>query len=394
MFSFMRKKNKFILAFAAILLLSVQTSFAAGPPAPSIFSNPLAVVLIILMIILLIIIGVLAGILIGAADVKSIKRKEEKNKPALYATISLFFLLCNTSIFGQDNNMEKTTAANTIGGMDASVFYLMASVIFLELALILVMLFNIRTLIKVEKNSLVVVKDPAAKSARKIMADWWDKMNKFRPVTREAEMELDLGHEYDGIRELNNKLPPWWLYGFYLTILFAGVYLWRFHISHDGPSSKQEYETAVAKAEIKIQEYLRAKGDAVDENSVTFLKEADDLAKGKIIFQKSCASCHTESGAGNIGPNLTDNYWIHGNDMKSIFKTIRYGINAMPQWQNSYSNKEIAQVASFVKSLKGTNPPNPKAPQGVEIKEEVNTIPLTDTAKSKNDKVAANLGKN
>lgn len=130
---------------------------------------------------------------------------------------------------------------------------------------------------------------------------------------------------------------------------------------------------SVAKAEIKIQEYLKAKGDAVDENTVTLLTSAEDMAAGKVIYMKSCASCHTESGAGNVGPNLTDNYWIHGNDVKSVFKTIRYGINAMPQWQNTYSNKQLAQVTSYIKTLVGTNPPNGKAPQGTEMKDEAPT---------------------
>lgn len=207
-------------------------------------------------------------------------------------------------------------------------------------------------------------------------------MNKLRPVSQEAE--LDLGHEYDGIRELNNKLPPWWIYGFYLTILFAAVYLWRFHVSHNGPSSKQEYETSVTKAALKTEAYLKAKGDLVDENTVTLLTGANDLAEGKAIYMKSCVACHTETGAGNIGPNLTDDFWIHGNDIKSIFKTIRYGINAMPQWQNAYSNKEMAQVASYIKTLRGTNPPNPKAPQGIEMKEDsAPASPATDSTKTK-----------
>jgi len=376
----MRKKCKYILALFTILLLSAQSAWAGGPPEPSVFSNPLAVVLVILMIILLIIIGVLASILIGAADVKLKKRKKERNNPAIRSSVIILFLLYASAVFAQDAPAETTAVVKTIGGMDKSTFYLMASVIFLELGLILIMLVNIRTLLKAEKESLIVVADPDVQKTKKLILNWWERMNKFRPVSQEAE--LDLGHEYDGIRELNNKLPPWWLYGFYLTIIFAGVYLWRFHVSHDGLSSQQEYETSVAKAEIKIQEYLKAKGDAVDENSVTLLISPDDIAKGKAIFQKSCVACHTETGGGNIGPNLTDDFWMHGNDMKSVFKTIRYGINAMPQWQNSYSNKEIAQVASFVKSLRGTNPPNPKAPQGVEVKEE-DIKPVADSTKNK-----------
>ena len=378
----MRKNSKYILGlFAGLLLMSFQPVWAAGPPEPSIFSNPLAVILIILMILLLIVIGILATILIGAADVK-LKKRKNKTTATITASLILFFLLSGSSLFAQTATTETVkAAAKTIGGLSASTFYLIATVIFLELGIIISMLINIRLLLKAEKDRIVTATQPETEEAKKLKLSWWDRFNKLRPVSQEAE--LDLGHEYDGIRELNNRLPPWWLYGFYLTIIFAVVYLWRFHVSHNGPSSKQEYETSVARAELKIQDYLKAKGEAVDENTVTMLTSASDIAEGKAVFMKSCVACHLETGAGNVGPNLTDNYWLHGNDIKSIFKTIRYGINAMPQWQNAYSNKQIAQVASYVKTLHGTNPPNPKVPQGVEMKEEAPAGPVADSTKNK-----------
>jgi cytochrome c oxidase cbb3-type subunit 3 len=119
--------------------------------------------------------------------------------------------------------------------------------------------------------------------------------------------------------------------------------------------------------------------------------DAADITEGKRIFQISCIACHNEGGAGNVGPNLTDDYWIHGGDIKSVFKTIKYGINAMPTWQNSYSNKQIAQLSSFVKSLHGTHPPNAKAPQGELYKEDAaNPKPTVDsTAAKKDNKIAA-----
>ncbi len=135
---------------------------------------------------------------------------------------------------------------------------------------------------------------------------------------------------------------------------------------------------SVAKADLEIKEYLKLKGDQVDENTVTLLTAPGDIEEGKTIFAKSCVACHNEGGAGNVGPNLTDDYWLHGGDIKSVFKTIRYGINAMPQWQNSYSNKQIAELASYVKSLRGTKPANPKPPQGELYKED--TAPAKTTA--------------
>lgn len=386
----LRKKMKYILGlFAGLLLMAFQPVWAAGPPEPSIFSNPLLLIMIILMIVLLIIIGILANILTGAADFKLKKRKNTGNNPVVINTILiLVFLLSGSPLFAQDAKTQTTKAiAETIGGMQASTFYIMAAAIFIELAIIIALLVNIRFLLKPEKEKIAAATEAETEKIKKTRLSWWDRINKFHPVSQEAE--LDLGHEYDGIRELNNRLPPWWLYGFYLTIVFAGIYLWRFQVSHEGPSGIEEYDRSVAKAEIEIKDYLKSKGDAVDENTVTILSSPDEIAAGKVVFLKSCVVCHKESGGGDVGPNLTDDYWLHGNDIKSVFKTIKYGINAMPQWQNSYSNKQIAQVASYVKTLHGTNPANPKAPQGELQKEQAApATPAVDSSKSKDNKVA------
>jgi cytochrome c oxidase cbb3-type subunit III len=259
---------------------------------------------------------------------------------------------------------SSVAAAKTIGGMPASTFYVMATVLFLELFIIIALLINIKFLLKTEKDKLLSSQE--IEEVKKTRLNWWDRFNKLKPVSQEAE--LDLGHEYDGIRELNNRLPPWWLYGFYLTIIFAGIYLWRFHVSHTGPSSVQEYERAVVSAKIRVDEYLKKKGESVDETNVTMLTNADDIAAGKAIFTdpSKCPACHVADGGGNtVGPNLADNYWLYGGDIKDIFKTIKYGTNkGMRPWKDDLSPKQIAQVASYVKSLKGTKPANPREPQG------------------------------
>jgi cytochrome c oxidase cbb3-type subunit 3 len=373
----MYKKSKYIIGLISVMLLmAFQPVWAAGPPEPSPFNNPLAITLIVLMVLLLIIIGILANILVGTADLK-----HKKKKYAKHVMGSVFLIAISTSVFAQDATAKATSAAKTIGGMPASTFYVLATVIFLELFIIIAMLINIKFLLRNEKEKVMAESGKEAAEAKKSQLSWWDKFNSLRPITQESE--LDLGHDYDGIRELNNRLPPWWLYGFYACIIFAGVYLWRFHVSHSGPSSKEEYNRSVASAEFKIKEYLKSKGDAVDENTVKLLTAKEELTEGKVIFEKSCATCHLVTGAGSVGPNLTDNFWLHGNDIKSVFKTIRYGINTMPPWQNAYSNKQIAQVASYVKSLHGTNPANPKPPQGIEMKEEVAGATSTDSLKAK-----------
>ncbi|MDZ4795950.1 MAG: cbb3-type cytochrome c oxidase N-terminal domain-containing protein [Bacteroidota bacterium] len=372
----MRIYKKYISGLiVTLLVLAAQPVFAGGPPSPSVFSNPLAITFIILMILLLIVIGILANIVIGAAEVKLKKRMAEK-VGGTTATMLLFLLLPTSSLLAQNtaaDAVQKT--AKSIGGLDSSTFYVMVTVIFIELATIIALLINIKFLLR--KDKAITVKKPVVVTEEKINTlSWWDRVNKLRPVSQEAE--LDLGHNYDGIRELNNKLPPWWLYGFYATILFAAIYLWRFEVSHNGPSSKEEYQISVAKAEIKIQEYLKKKGDAVDENTVALLAGADDVSAGKALFMdpSKCPACHNADGGGNaVGPNLTDDYWIYGGSVKNIFKTIKYGTSkGMRSWKDDLSAKQMAQLASYLKTLKGSKPANPKEPQGELYKEEP-TVP-------------------
>jgi len=212
---------------------------------------------------------------------------------------------------------------------------------------------------------------------------WWDKLNSFRPMKEEAK--IDLGHNYDGIRELDNRLPPWWLYGFYVTIVFAGIYLWRYHVSHTAPLSGEEYAIAMAKAEAEKEAYLKKSANNVDENTVVLLTDASALAAGKNVFATNCAACHLTDGGGSVGPNLTDDYWLHGGSVKDIFKTVKYGVpeKGMRSWKEDLSPMQISQVTSYIKSLKGTKPANPKEPQGSLFEESAPEGAAADSAKPK-----------
>jgi cytochrome c oxidase cbb3-type subunit 3 len=202
----------------------------------------------------------------------------------------------------------------------------------------------------------------------------------------EKEQDIDLGHDYDGIRELDNSLPPWWVWMFYITILFSGVYLWWYHWSSNGIDQIKEYEIAIEEGQKVKDAYLAKMADAINENTVTASTAAADLDAGKTTFKTYCAACHLETGAGSVGPNLTDAYWIHGGGIKNVFKTIKYGVPAkgMISWKDQLRPSEMKNVASYILTLQGTNPPNPKEPQGDIWKEEAAATPATtDTTQTK-----------
>jgi cytochrome c oxidase cbb3-type subunit 3 len=172
------------------------------------------------------------------------------------------------------------------------------------------------------------------------------------------------GHEYDGIKELDNKLPKWWLWLFYITIVFAVVYFFRFHIINTGDPQEVEYDKEVSAAMIKYKEIRAA--NTIDASNVTVLTDEAGLAAGKAIFDKSCIVCHLAQGQGLVGPNLTDEYWIHGCSIGDIYSLIVKGVpeKGMISWKDQLTPEQIQQVSSFIISMQGTNPPNPKEPQG------------------------------
>ncbi len=190
------------------------------------------------------------------------------------------------------------------------------------------------------------------------------KLQDSKPVDEEDEIELD--HNYDGIRELDNNLPPWWLYGFYITIIFAVIYLVRYHVTGSAPLPLEEYEMEMAAAAAQKEEYLKNAANLVDENTVELLTAEPRIANGKAIFTKNCAVCHAQDGGGGVGPNLTDPYWIHGGSISDVFGTIKYGVpsKGMISWKDQLSPKDIQDVSSFILTLQGTTPADTKEPQG------------------------------
>lgn len=214
-------------------------------------------------------------------------------------------------------------------------------------------------------------------------SEWYK--NVVNKLTRskdiEEEKDLMLNHDYDGIKELDNVLPPWWVYLFYGTIIFAAVYLVRFHIVGDY-TQEQEFKKEVELAQLENTKNAKATPDDMNIDKVTLLTDAASLAKGKEIFTNACAACHKVDGGGLVGPNLTDEHWINGGGIKNVFKIISEGSKNNPSmvaWNKNLKPTEIQNVASYVLSLQGTKPAGAKAAEGEVWKETAEAAPVATT---------------
>ncbi len=361
-------KNKY-LVLAAALLLSPGFAFAEEAATKSASTggyNMVLITLVSLMLILLFFIGMLANTLRLLSDVLKEKyKKERKNNSGVVKTILALIALSIPAMnaLGAEASAETAAAAPvlSISGIAVNDYYAMIAFIIFELIIIFALSIYIRILTKVIRGKY----DEEDALATDTKRSWfWDKFNAAVPIEKEKDLLLD--HNYDGIQELDNSLPPWWKYGFYLTIIVGIIYVYRFHFSGDGLSQLEEYNVEMQKGEDDKAAYLAKAGNNVDENTVTLLTDAASIGEGKDLYSKNCVACHLPDGGGIVGPNLTDDYWLHGGGIKDIFKTIKYGWQdkGMKSWKDDFSAKQIQELASFVKSLKGTKPAAPKAPQG------------------------------
>lgn len=204
---------------------------------------------------------------------------------------------------------------------------------------------------------------PVVKKERSSFANFRQFVTRSVPIEKETEIMLD--HNFDGIKELDNRVPPWFSYLFYVTILFAVYYMLDYHVLATSKLSTDEYLEEVQIAE-NLQAELMKSGALVNEETVTAVFDDASIKAGKSIFDVNCVACHTASGGGLVGPNLTDEYWIHGGGIKNIFRTIKVGVPAkgMISWQSQLNARQIQEVGSYILTLKGTNPPNGKQPEG------------------------------
>ncbi len=308
--------------------------------------------LVLIAALLLAYIFVLAKTLSTVARLYSKKEKEKSFFPHAEKTILLLLA------FGAMPEMHaQNVAANFLkNGLGHSAYNALAIIILCELFVVLYYTRMINLFIKKQVEELPYVE--------KHVVPFWERFHKSVPIEKEAAILTD--HHYDGIRELDNSLPPWWKYGFYLTIVFAVFYMSYYHVFGAGRLQLKELEVEYAEAQIQMDEYRKHASNLVDETNVTFLSGVDQLAGGQKVFMEKCAPCHGSQGGGTSGPNLTDQYWLHGGDVKDIFKTIKYGVpeKGMISWSNQLTASQMAEVTSFILSMQGTKPAGGRDPQG------------------------------
>jgi len=382
----LKNKNKFLLLLASLFSVSsiAQTNTIAAKPATT---NYMEVLMITVALLLVVVIWVLANVLM------MVSKKAVQISKAAGSKVGMIFVIAMGSLFSKNLSAQansaitdttKGVATNFYGGLSYNTFWTMTTVLLLELLVVFLLVLFVKNIFNAihPKERIIVL--------GKVQSDSWliktwhqlDKQffTKAVPLEKEADMLLD--HNYDGIKELDNALPPWWKYGFYITIVVAVFYFLKFEVWHTGMNPTEEYNTEMTIAKTETDAYLASAKENVDENTVTDLDAAGN-AVGKAMFAKTCVPCHLAEGQGLVGPNLTDEYWIHGGGIKDIFKTIKYGFpdKGMQSWQTTYSPVQMQQLASYIRSLKGTNPPNPKAPQGDLYKEVAVSVDTTATRK-------------
>lgn len=259
---------------------------------------------------------------------------------------------------------EATDKVRAVTELDLILYVLLGALVFIiiQLGILLASAMNV-----LNKTAHASQQEPT----HIFSAHWW---KKFRGIGVALKDEKDIlidGHDYDGIQELDNRMPPWLQFLFYTTIFFAVVYA-AYYFSGLGDLQIAELDKEIATAEVEKKAYMEKVGASMDENSVTLLTDKAGVDAGMKIFQEKCTACHGTEGGGAVGPNLTDAYWLHGGGIHNVFKVIKYGVpeKGMISWEKQLSPTDIQKVASFVLSIKGTKPANAKEPQGELVSEE------------------------
>lgn len=343
-----------LIYFLACAISAMAADVAPPQARLPFWSNPVFVVLVLIAFALAFVIYLL-GKLLTSVLARYVKDGAGKGIIPIML-IAIFFA----------NRASAQPLVETTGmSSDTLALYMLSTLIVVELFAVLLMAYAVLRLVRPATEATTKVEVPKKSLLEKLNAS----------VAIQDEKDIMLDHDYDGIRELDNNLPPWWKYGFYVTILFSVIYLVHYHVSGSGKLQAAEYEEQLQTASMEIAAYKKKAVNLVDENNVVALTEASSLSNGRALFTTHCSPCHGQLGEGTVGPNLTDAYWLHGGSIQDVFKSIKYGWpqKGMKAWEKDLGAKQIQELSSFIKTLQGTNPPNGKEKQG-EIYEEGATL--------------------
>ncbi|GAB5417746.1 MAG: hypothetical protein Crog4KO_25050 [Crocinitomicaceae bacterium] len=304
--------------------------------------------LMTLTIFLLIAIIVMSGTVTRLINSEFFKKKIRENSKSLKTILTIgMFLGLGSSAFAFEFNgpgmAEEGEPWILIENIDLYVLLI------IDIVLVGV-IFYIRRMFN---TFLAMTKEPKDAPAVEAEEDVIQKVNQILTdvVPIEEEHTILMDHEYDGIRELDNNLPPWWVWMFYGTIGFAIFYLFHYHVLGTGDLQITEYDKEMKQAKIEVEAYRKKMAMNVTADNATIMTEASDIKAGKAIFKQNCVQCHNPDGEGmnGSGPNLTDKYWIYGFEIKDVFATVDKGRpGGMPEHGTKLNPIQIQQVSSFV----------------------------------------------
>jgi cytochrome c oxidase cbb3-type subunit 3 len=361
------------LSFGISVKAQDVTSATSNTSNDSFLSSPdLALYVLAGVIILFVfIIFVLSGaVKIASKTYMDKLRKERTDKSKVISLIILFSML-------SDSLSAETTipvnAPNAFANLD---LYILGTTVFILFIVVLVLVRTLFILMGIKKEEKAILSADGSPSK---VRTWFQKFNETVPI--EDEESLDMSHDYDGIRELDNKIPSWWSWAFFTFVAFGAVYLYRMFVTETLPNQFEELAQANEIAAVQKMEYLKKGANNVDENTVVMLA-GPEIAEGANIYAKNCIACHGDKGQGGVGPNLTDDYWLHKGGIKDVFYSIKYGWQekGMKSWKDDFSPGQIAQLSSYIMTMHGTNPPGAKEKQGELYTEE--TSEVTDSTKT------------
>jgi cytochrome c oxidase cbb3-type subunit 3 len=369
----MKTNSKYTKSIIALFvsLLSVKGAMAqdAAVTAPavsekmSVWSSGAGIIMVMTIVILLAVIFILGKIVrtLVEEDTYDTAKKMKANKGLLSLVV-----LTLLSFSAQAQDAVAAAAPKGVSltfGLETTVFWTLAGVLVFEFIILMILCYVLYTFLV--RKGLIKAFDMSAN-----LPAWmqWNKMT-GNDLPFEKEKDYLIDHDYDGIQELDNGMPPMLKYIFVITIIFAVYYLVDYHVLKASPLQLAEYEIQLEKGAADKLEYLKKAGASVDENTVTLLADASMIDGGQKIYATNCVACHGDKGQGGVGPNLTDKFWIHGGGIKDLFKTIKYGVpdKGMRAWQSEIKPADMQAVASYIiAKLGNTNVAGGKAPQGVE----------------------------